>query len=76
MLTRSQNDLNLVGQRTRVNLKETQPEEEAMSKEQLLQDLAEAYEQFMKGPPDTPTIHLGVRRPHKGGIEKLEHMLY
>ncbi len=47
-----------------------------MSKEQLLQDLAEAYEQFMKGPPDTPTIHLGVRRPHKGGIEKLEHMLY
>jgi hypothetical protein len=21
---------------------------------------------FMKGPPDTPTIHLGVRRPHEG----------
>jgi hypothetical protein len=21
---------------------------------------------FMKGPPDTPTIHLGVRRPAQG----------
>ena len=21
--------------------------------------------QFMKGPPDTPTIHLGVRRPEQ-----------
>jgi len=30
---------------------------------------------FMKGPPDTPTIHLGVRRPSRGTSQELEHLL-
>ncbi len=30
---------------------------------------------FMRGPPDTPTIHLGVRRPSRGTSQELEHLL-
>jgi hypothetical protein len=29
----------------------------------------------MKGSPDTPTIHLGVRRPNVALSEKVEHLL-
>jgi hypothetical protein len=30
---------------------------------------------FMRGPPDTPTIHLGGRRPPRGTSQELEHLL-
>jgi len=26
----------------------------------------QTFQNFMEGPPDTPTIHRGVRRPHEG----------
>ena len=37
--------------------------------------IAEPVIEFMEGPPDTPTIHLGVRRPQQG-LHKDESIRY